>query len=525
MDSNFKRKSGRLIVIALDMGDGRLIRHWADAGHLPHLRNLMADGSWVDLESTAEVLHTSTWPTFATGTLPGRHGVYYPYQPKVGYQQAQHIQPNGYGVPSFWSLADRDGRRCLVFDVPETFPEPGFRGQAIFEWGTWAWYGEQTAQPQGLIAELRSHCGPYPLGIEALRLGLGRPRSALLEERLPKSVAHKLHALQWLIGRGNWDLVVASFCETHPASHYLWPAGVADVAGADQDRFRALRAVYMAIDNAIGAIRAQLPGDSILMVVSGDGVRPNHAGWHLLPTVMERLGYVNAGADAGGRAARPASLLGIVKGLVPARARRMIADNLPVGLRNKLGEHLQTSQIDWSRTRAFTLPTDLEGYIRINLRGREPEGIVEPGAEYEALCSDIQRRLESLVNPATGKPAVRKVWRCHDVFRGPRQEQLPDLVVSWNDEAPIESLAAAGMKTVAEVSPDPRTGTHSTSGFLLACGTGIPAGRESIGHLVQIAPTILRLLGVEGELDLDGQPIDFSAPTSGASSRHALAGG
>jgi len=412
-----------------------------------------------------------------------------------------------------------------VFDVPETFAEAGFKGQAIFEWGTWAWYGEQASQPQDLLAELRSQLGSYPLGIEALRLGLGRPRSALLEERLPKSVAHKLHALQWLSGRGNWDLVVASFCETHPASHYLWPAGVADVAGSDDNRFGALRAVYVAIDNAIGALRAQLPGDSILMVVSGDGVRPNHAGWHLLPTVMERLGYVNAGADAGGRTARPTSLLGFIKGLVPPRARRMIADNLPAGLRNKLGEHLQTSQIDWSRTRAFTLPTDLEGYIRINLRGREPEGTVERGAEYDALCADIQVKLGGLINPATGRPAVRKVWRCREIFPGPRTEQLPDLVVSWNDEAPIESLAAPGMKTVAETSPDPRTGTHSTSGFLLACGPGIPAAQRSSGHLVQIAPTILRLLGVEGELGLDGQPIDFSAPTPSAGSRHALAGG
>ena len=74
----------RVFAIGLDMGDGELIRYWSHQGQLPHFASLLASGTWVDLESTAQVLHTSTWPTFATGTLPGRHGVYFPYQPKAG---------------------------------------------------------------------------------------------------------------------------------------------------------------------------------------------------------------------------------------------------------------------------------------------------------------------------------------------------------------------------------------------------------------------------------------------------------
>ena len=83
----------RVVVIGLDMGDGELIKRWVGRGELPNLAALVEAGVWLDLESPAEVLHTSTWPTFATGVLPGRHGVYYPFQSVPGKQQAEHIQP------------------------------------------------------------------------------------------------------------------------------------------------------------------------------------------------------------------------------------------------------------------------------------------------------------------------------------------------------------------------------------------------------------------------------------------------
>src|SRR5262249_35277585 len=165
------------------------------------------------LGTTAQVLHTSTWPTFATGTLPGRHGVYYPYQPAPGHQLARHIEPDQYGVPTFWQWADQQGIRCLVYDVPETFPEAGFRGRAVFDWGTWAWYGQPSSQPASLLKEMKAQFGPYPLGLEAKRLGLRQPDTTQLENRLIRSIEYKCRTLKWLLERGPWDLVAAGFCE------------------------------------------------------------------------------------------------------------------------------------------------------------------------------------------------------------------------------------------------------------------------------------------------------------------------
>ena len=177
-------RQNRVLVIGLDMGDGALIQRWIREGQLPNFGNVMREGGWWDLESPGEFLHTSTWPTFATGVHPGKHGIYYPFQSRPGAQLPQHVTANSYAAPSFWSIADTHGLRCLVYDLPETFPSEGYQGRAIFEWGTWAWYGKPGSQPEGLLGELRKRFGPYPLKLEATRLGLGFPAPARLRRRL-----------------------------------------------------------------------------------------------------------------------------------------------------------------------------------------------------------------------------------------------------------------------------------------------------------------------------------------------------
>ena len=510
----------RVLVVGLDMGDGALIRHWSGQGRLPHLAALASSGAWIDLDSTADVLHTSTWPTLATGMLPGRHGVYYPYQPTPGRQLARHIESDQYGAPTFWKLADEAGRRSVVYDVPETFPEAGFGGRAIFDWGTWAWYGEPSAQPQALKTHLLSRFGAYPLGFEAKRLGLSHPDN--IKARLLRSVAYKQATFQWLLDDDAWDLAVVGFCETHPAGHYLWPAGVDGIDAADAARFDPLLEVYGAVDTAIGALRARLPRDTALMVVSGDGVRPNRCAWHLLPLVMERLGYTSSTRGTPPPDTRPPSFLQAVQRRAITSAKRRIAASLPWAVRDRLGVWLQTRAIDWSRTRAFTLPTDLEGCIRINLKGREPRGIVEPGAEYEDLCHDIRARLEELVNPVTDRPAVRRVWIRNEVFPGPRQEELPDVMVTWNAEVPLVSLRSARVPLIEGVNPDTRTGTHSPFGFLVAAGPGIPPGGQGRGHLTDVAPTVLEWLGLPRTSALDGKPLRLDDKPSGERENAAI---
>jgi predicted AlkP superfamily phosphohydrolase/phosphomutase len=187
--------------------------------------------------------------------------------------------------------------------------------------------------------------------------------------------------------------------------------------------------------------------------------------------------------------------------------RRHIANCLPWWLRDQLGAREQAANIDWSKTRAFTLPTDLEGCIRINLKGREPQGIVEPGREYNELCEEIRASLVELTNPANGAPAARRVWLRNEVFPGERQEQLPDLIVTWNDAGPFATIASPRFGSIEGDNADLRPGTHSPYGFLLAAGAGIPSGVQGFGRLVDVAPTAMKLLGLTPPAIFDGMPL------------------
>jgi len=114
--------------------------------------------------------------------------------------------------------------------------------------------------------------------------------------------------------------------------------------------------------------------------------------------------------------------------------------------------------------------------------------------------------LEALQNPTTGDPVVRRVWIRDHVFPGPCQENLPDLIVTWNDEAPLTGVVSSRTGLIEGVNADPRPGTHSTAGFALAVGPAIRAGTQSQAHLTDIPASVLALLGIE-PTSLDGRPL------------------
>ncbi|HYZ25494.1 MAG TPA: alkaline phosphatase family protein [Geminicoccaceae bacterium] len=494
---------GRILVIGLELGDGRLVYEWAKAGHLPTIAALIEDGTWGWLETTAGQLHVSAWPSIYTGVGPGEHGVYYTFQPAPGLQGYQRFHEGLYGRPTFWQLLDAAGRRCTIFDAPYTHPEPGFAGTQLFDWGTWAHYLAPQSTPRNLLRELESACGKYPLGLEAHDLGFRPLDPADTQQRLIGAVRRKAEAALWLMRRSDVDLFMTVFGETHVAAHYCWsPDGDHDL----------MRGLYEELDRAIERLLQAAGPDALIVVVSGDAVAPNHTGWYLLPEVLARLGYfasAEMAAAPGGAGAEVATRFDpvrAVRDLLPKDFRKNLARLLPTGLRDKLAQRVDTATFDWSRTTAYCLPTDLEGCIRINLEGREPEGRVAPGAEYEKACRDLKSALEELVEPDTGRCSVREVLIVDQAFPGPRRGHLPDLIVLWDAAAPITALASERIGTVGGESPDPRPGTHAEPGFVLMRGSGIAAGRTiQDAHIFDVAPTILDRLGVAPPAHMTGR--------------------
>lgn len=492
--------AGKVVIIGLELGDGELVSAWAKSGRLPLTGRLIDSGCWGWLETSADLLHISAWPSIYTGTAPGEHGVYFTFQPAPGLQGYQRFHTGLYGRPTFWHLLDRAGQRCAVFDPPYSHPEEGFGGTFVYDWGSWAHYLRPGSVPSALLKDLERSCGSYPLGLEANDLGFAPLDPADMERRLVAAVHAKANATCWLMKRSPWDVLFTVFGETHASGHYCWSA---EVASGDGARLPPMLSVYQALDHAIEQIQRAAGEHTALIVVSGDRVGPNHAGWHLLPDMLVRLGYLANSSERDGAAEAPAASrrfdpVKALRDLLPKDFRKSLARRLPTALRDKLAQRVDTADIDWSRTRAYCLPTDLEGYIRVNLEGREPQGIVAPGAEYERVLDDLSAALTETRDVTSGRPIVREVVRTDRAFPGDRRAYLPDLIIRWDSSSPITGAVSARVGTVSKPSPDPRPGTHRGPGFVLACGPGIARGQIlRAGHILDFAPTVLTRMGVE----------------------------
>jgi len=164
--------------------------------------------------------------------------------------------------------------------------------------------------------------------------------------------------------------------------------------------------------------------------------------------------------------------------------------------------------VDWSRTRAYS--RDAMGQIFVNLKGREPGGIVADGAEYEALLEEIEERLHALPDPRTGKPIVTRIFRGREIYRGPLAGEAADLVLVLDDFRCTCSVRfgfdADGVFSGVEFCD---TGTHRPEGIIAACGPDVAAGVEiKRAGVTDVTPTVLRLMGLPIPDGMDGRPLD-----------------
>lgn len=503
--------SRRVLLIGLDSADAELVERWADEGHLPVLAGLRREGLWSRLGTTAEVMHVSAWPTIYTGVTPGRHGLYHAYQVRAGDQRIQRTKPAWLARPPFWRHLDTAGRRCIVLDAFMDGPLDGFRGIQIREYGTWTWFGEPGSSPASMLAEIERRFGRYPapehMDVTRVPGDLVRFR-----DQLVRGAATKARVTSWLLGEHPWDMAFVTFGEPHGAGHYLWHVEDRDYpshpSGGVPGLPHPVRDVYVAVDQAIGAILAAVGDGVTVLVFSGDGMGPNYTGGHLVAPILSRMDLLHS-SGAGGRP----SLLKRLRQMLPLGAREAITRCLPRRRRHELATAWMNSGIDWERTKAFLVPNSNEAYVRLNLAGREPLGRVG-GDEAATVLEALGGELGGLVNPDNGIDAAERVTLVDAAFPGPERPHLPDLVVSWRHEARIgERLMAPSCGEVSGCAPHQvspfYTGNHRALAFVAGRGPGIGAGATLRGaHIVDLPATVLALLGVDAPAWFEGRPWD-----------------
>ena len=285
--------------------------------------------------------------------------------------------------------------------------------------------------------------------------------------------------------------------------------------------------MYVAIDTAIGRVVAAA-GDARVIVFTAHGMSHWFGAQFLLSEILVRLGVAHPSPapppePRGVRSTLVEAARWIWR-LVPRPFRAAIwAKRNRTRARNPALSSIPLLGVDPLRSRCFVVRNGhLTGGIRLNLIGREPNGLLAPGKEANEFCAQLAKDLLEIIDERTGRPVARRVMRTSDLYAGERLNELPDLVVDWDDAVPTGSVHHAGGAAarvrltspkigVVEASNDyTRTGDHRIGGMFVAAGGGIRPGRmEREVSIMDLAPTFTAMVGVELP-GTDGQPIPGS---------------
>lgn len=509
----------RVLVIAFDAAEATLVERWAAEGMLPAFAGLAASGTTFELTTPIDSLPDAVWPEIVTGRRCAAIGwCWYHGQIFAGEARRRPIRPGDFDVVTVWEHASRAGRRVAALDVPLTGPCPGLNGVALREWGAHDTpYAGMSSDPPEFLDEVRSRFGEHPL---PHRYGDGTrcddhdgaaASLELLRRRLLEGAGLKTGIVCDVLEREQWDLVFASFSESHCAGHHYWHLADRSSPWHEEDAApalrNALRDVYRRLDACLGDLVDAAGDGATVLVLLTHGMGPNRGGWQVLPDVLGRLGY------ASGRL-RARSL----RQRLPRPVRTALRATVRGDVRRRLQETAGSlhDPLESPATRAAALPNAPCGAIRLNVRGRDPFGSVERGEAYDEACAELIQELEALESLAGGTRAVESVVRAVDLLGEPVHPNVPDLLVRFSRDQPlIPGVRSPRIGTVSGpvYRPGlPRTGEHEPESRLYVRGPGIPGGRvEASGHVLDVTPTLLHVLGVPLPEDLDGRPLALQA--------------
>ena len=467
------------------------------AGHLsslPNFNRALGRGILRRLDSPAQIMAGSVWPTFYTASPPGEHGIHHLMQWDADSMRLRRTAGNWLYCEPFWRELERRGHRVIALDVPMTFPPQRCGGVEVSSWGAHDQLSAFTAYPRELEREIRRRFGQHPMGIEI-------PVEKSLAERmrvradLVDGVRIKAALTRWLLTSREWDFFIGVFGEAHRGGHILWPDSV-DAEEATPPS--ALLDVYRALDQALGELLSAIDmKDTTVILFALHGMGPNLSQEHFVPPMMDlinvRFSELEPDLYAKSGPPRQRSVMRLLREKLPPRLQSTIANMVPQRVRDTVVDRAITSGYQWARTPGLAVRADCNGFIRFNLVGREKQGMLEAGSAALSRYKDLICESFASLQTTDGRPLVDEVFAAAQRFPGPRAERLPDLIVTWTGLEPA-SGATSSLGTLDDKLDTGRGGNHQPTGFQIVLQPGVERASESPRLAISdIARSVMRM--------------------------------
>jgi len=449
----------RVLVVGWDGATWDMLDPLLAEGRLPNVARLVARGSSARLESTKVPISSAAWVSAMTGKGPGEHGVYSFFEPVESSYDVRLISSLSNQAAPLWRILGWHGLRSITFGVPVTFPPEKVDGVMVA--GMLSPFDADYAYPNALTRQLRAR-GFVP------DLGAWRERQEVTFERVREQLAIKEAILSEMLAEEDWSLATIVFKDLDVWCHRNYDARTDGPVAPH----------YELLDGVLGRLLAQVGDDVDVILLSDHGFYPYQRSFFVHPWLVQQ------GFAVAGRAEVQ---------LPPA------PENLA---ERRATEHAALLQLlDLEASVAFGGVCEANyGGIRLNVKGREPRGALEP-QDVEATSKRIEQALLEWRASGRAEPVVRRVYRGAELYPGPHEGIVPDLIFELDPTIAARSEPAkVPYGEHARAYPD-----HSLEGIWIAAGPSFRRVPERGAVAVRdLAPTVLALLDLPVYAEMSG---------------------
>jgi len=498
----------KVIVIGVDGATFKIIKPLVEKGELPNFKKLMEEGVWGELESTVPPLSGPAWASFQTGKSPAGHGIFDFVNKKPNSYETYYINSTHIKGIRFWDILGSYGLKVGIINVMVTYPPRPVNGFLLT--GGLTPRGKPFAYPESLGKEIEERFGTYRLwDVGGISLTEGEEKEFI--NAYFSNEKRRIEMAKYLMKEKEWDFFMVMLEGADPLQHELWkyideghPLYQPD---APEYIKQAIPNFYKMVDGFLGECIDMLGDEATICVMSDHGFGPLYR-YFLVNNFLLEIGMLKLKRSVTTRV-KEAILKhgGSLEQMY--RIARKIGVNRAISTFRRGGKEkmlnwltLSYKDIDWSRTKAFAVGTS--GHIYLNVKGREPQGIIEPGKEYEETREFIIQNLISLRDPETDEKVIEKVFRREELYRGKFFDHAPD--ISFLPNKGYGTLHREQFIAPSTFVDSPTSGTHRINGIILFYGPEIRAGKQIEGaKIYDLAPTILHLYGLPIPDDMDGR--------------------
>ena len=519
--ANKLQHSPKVVIIGLDGAGLETLETFCQQGSLPQIQKLFQEGVARKLTPIAPPITPAAWTSFMTGKNPGKHGLFDFIELEDQSYNFRYTNARSRLSATLWESCNAAGFRVGLFNVPMTYPPDQLDGFVIS--------GMDSPDPESdfihppeLRDELVRQFGKMELDIRHLGFMTNDAvRSQVLDE-LKAMETRRTEMFLHLLEHHPVDVAMLVFSASDTVQHYFWhyqdPRHHWHESVQGHAFASAIQEVYSHLDEQIGRLLSALSPETTIIIMSDHGAGGTGKDIFYLNRFLAQEDFLSLkkSPNGAGRYYRRAlSILdGWLRGRLSSNQKAKLAYLFPWLRLRWEAAHSGLDLIDWPKTKAFGI--EVLGFpsgIWVNLKGRFPHGVVNPGSEYDSLIADLKSHLLAL--EVDGRRLIPQVFHRDELLDGPFREQAPDLILNWWEEGSIipkpsfaSGITGPWREAVGSYSSlrAEWTGTHRLQGIVFLKGLPfLPQTRLENAHILDLAPTLCYLLGVPIPDDFDGQ--------------------